>query len=148
MVDPIFAYYRLTRIDDGSLPANLEYHDGRCVITDGDLVLRRDTAGGGDGVICIRWFGRIFGLTEVQVIALERQPFDRIDQVHLTFPGGFQHRRGLPPDSVVRYTDDGLELELLASVSAERLADRAFGRHRWSFVASEQLLPDSDAAAG
>jgi hypothetical protein len=142
------AYYRLDRIDGAALPVDLEYGEARCVITDGDLVVRHDETSDGDGTISIRLFGTAFGLPEIGQIYLERYPFDRLDATHLTFPGGWRHRLGISPHSVVRYTDDGLDLAALNSDPAQRGTQHTFRPHRWSFVASEQRLPDSDAAAG
>ena len=147
--DKSSAYYRLDRIDGTSLPVGLEYGDGRCVVTDGDLVLlREDVFGGddhGDGTICIRLFGSIFGLPQIRQISLERYAFDRLDSEYLTFPGGWRHRQGIPPDSVVRRTDDGLELSELTSDSERSGRAQTFRAHRWSFVRSLERLPDSDA---
>src|SRR5262245_46585814 len=123
------AYYRLERIDDGPLPADLKYNDGRCVVTDGDLVVRPGEFPGGDGIICIRVFGTIYGRPEVHQISLERHPFDRLDREHLTFPGGLRRQRH-PPHSVVRYTEAGLEVTPLASESTVRSTTRAYGPHR------------------
>ena len=138
------AYYRLELIDGTSLPLHLEYGDGQCVVTDGDLVLRRADESDSDGVICIRLFGNIFGFPQIQQIFLEREPYDRIDAAHLTFPGGWRHRQGMSPHSVVRPTDDGLKVVPLRSEKRRR--HETFRPHTWHFVASSQFLPDSDAA--
>ena len=148
MVESRFAYYRLQHIDGASLPSSLEYGEGQCIVTDGDLVLRRDAIFGGDGTICIRLFGRIGGLPQYHQIFLEREAFDRLDTTHLTFPGGRRHQQGIPPHSVVRYTDQGVEVTALAPDPKLDQGKRLFHAHRWTFVASKQPLPDSDAAAG
>lgn len=143
------AYFRLARIDGVCLPVELEYGDARCVVTDGDLVLRRDRIlDGGDGIICIRLFGTALGLAEIHQIALEREPFDRLDETHLTFPGGFRHRQQIPPHSVIRYTDDGIEVADFTFDPTRCRAQRTFLPHRWTFASSQDRLPDSDAPAG
>src|SRR4051812_39532920 len=148
MADDAFAYYRLERIDGAPLPAGFDYGDARCIIPDGDLVLRHDDMAGGDGIICIRLFGSVFGLPAIHQIFLEREAFDRLNAAHLTFPGGWRHRQGIPPHSVVRYIEDGLEVTALTADPSRQDARHMFGPHRWSFVASEQRLPDSDAGTG
>jgi len=148
MVDRSLAYYRLQRVDGLSLPVNLEYGDGECVVTDGDLVLRGDDIFGGDGTISIRLFGRIAGAAKYQELLLEREAFDRLDASYLTFPGGRRHQQGIPPHSVVRHTDGGVEVTALTPDSTRYEGNRILSAHRWCFSASQQPLPDSDAAAG
>jgi hypothetical protein len=148
MADGTLAYFRLARIDGTPLPVELEYGDAQCLVADGDLVLREGTLGEGDGIVCIRLFGSAFGLSQMHQIFLEREPFDRLDDAHLTFPGGFRRRQGISPHSLIRYTEDGIELTALTSDLVHRRAKHTFRSHRWSFVATMDRLPDSDAAAG
>jgi hypothetical protein len=148
MIENDFGYFRLRRIDGASLPAELEYGESRCVITDGDLVLRQGGNVEGDGIICIRLFGTALGITLKQQIYLEREPFDRVDGEHLTFPGGFRRRQAIPPHSVVRRAADRLEVSDLPPQATGQQPGRIFRQHQWSFLASDDQLPFSDAAAG
>lgn len=141
-------YYRLARIDDASPPTDLDYNGSRCVVVDGDLVLLPGDTFGGDGVICIQLFGRAFGHPQTLDLCLARESYDRLDNTHLTFPGGRRRKQGTPPHYIARQSDDGIELSPVAPDQRPAGLNKTFGEHRWQFAASSELLPGSDAAAG
>ena len=135
------AFFRLERVDDEPLPVGLQYRHARCSLTRGHIRLSTERVLGSDGTISITLFGTMSGHRELRQIFLENEPYDLIDNRHLTFPGGWRKwGRVVRPHCVVRLRLDEIVLTPLRPEWARSGLGAIFGAHDWHFVRTDDVL--------
>lgn len=143
-----YGYFRLAAIDGKPLPLALRYSHARCTVFDGDARLSDFRLWDGDGTISIALIGTAFGHPPVRQIFLEREPYDQVDDQHLTFPGGHRRwRRVVRPQCLIRLSDDEFTITPIGRRPARTGLNRVFEEHEWHFVRSDTLLANSDVGA-